>query len=320
MSNSFPATDSCAAHSIRVASKLTGLNQHVIRIGEKRYQAVAPKRTGTNRRLYSDIDLQRLILLRRVTEAGHSIGNVARLPSARLSGLLEMSPDVRTRVRVADRDDSDDVRDAMSAPVERCVEAIRKLDATDLLSSLDRSIVELGCQGFLLEVAAPLLQRLGHGWQTGEITAAHEHFATSCLRTFLATANQSNLPHPSAPGLTVTTPAGQSCEMGACLVAALATNCGWHVTFLGANLPAHDIAKAAIQNRCRAVALSIVYPGGDPNLPGELVRLREYLPKGCSILAGGRAARSYSHTLAQIGAIRMSNLASLCTWLTDALL
>ena len=43
------------------------------------------------------------------------------------------------------------------------------------------------------------------------------------------------------------------------LVGAAAANLGWHVTYLGASLPAAEIAGAARQNRARAVALSLVY-------------------------------------------------------------
>ena len=59
---------------------MTGLSPHLIRIWEKRYSAVAPERTDTNRRLYSDAEIERLNLLRLATRAGHSIGNIAKLP------------------------------------------------------------------------------------------------------------------------------------------------------------------------------------------------------------------------------------------------
>ena len=77
-----------AHHSIKTASRMTGLSAHLIRIWEKRYGAVAPKRTATNRRLYSDDEIERLNLLRLATAAGHSIGNIAKLPLARLKSLV----------------------------------------------------------------------------------------------------------------------------------------------------------------------------------------------------------------------------------------
>ena len=70
-----------AHHAIKAVARRTGLTAHVIRIWEKRYGAVKPERTGTNRRLYSDEQIERLSLLRDITRAGHSIGPMATLPT-----------------------------------------------------------------------------------------------------------------------------------------------------------------------------------------------------------------------------------------------
>ena len=75
-------------HPIRVVARRTGLTSHVIRVWEKRYGAVSPLRTPTNRRLYSDRDVERLQLLHRAILAGHSIGQIAQLPNERLRALV----------------------------------------------------------------------------------------------------------------------------------------------------------------------------------------------------------------------------------------
>ena len=46
-----------AHQAIKVVARRTGLTAHVIRIWEKRYAAVEPERTGTNRRLYSEAQI-----------------------------------------------------------------------------------------------------------------------------------------------------------------------------------------------------------------------------------------------------------------------
>jgi len=57
------------------------------------------------------------------------------------------------------------------------------------------------------------------------------------------------------------------------------------------------------------VALSIVYPTGDPVVEDELRRLRTALPKGISLVVGGAAASAYSTVLEDIGADRIDSLA-----------
>ena len=50
-------------HLIQVVNRRTGLSSDVIRVWEKRYQAVVSHRNETNRRLYSDKDIDKLTLV-----------------------------------------------------------------------------------------------------------------------------------------------------------------------------------------------------------------------------------------------------------------
>ncbi len=67
----------------------TGLTAARIRMWEKRYGAVEPKRSETRRRLYSREDLERLALMRQLSDAGHPISRIASHPVERLRELAE---------------------------------------------------------------------------------------------------------------------------------------------------------------------------------------------------------------------------------------
>ena len=47
-------------HLIQVVNRRTGINSDVIRAWERRYKAIVSQRTSTNRRLYSDSDIEKL--------------------------------------------------------------------------------------------------------------------------------------------------------------------------------------------------------------------------------------------------------------------
>jgi methylmalonyl-CoA mutase cobalamin-binding subunit len=160
----------------------------------------------------------------------------------------------------------------------------------------------------LQRLIGPLAWRLGDLWADGTLSAAHEHFASAAIRSFLAQAIKPSTLTPASPCLVAATPAGQMHELGAVLVAAAATNVGWRVVYLGASLPAAEIAGAVVQNRARALALSLVYPMDDAGLVQELLDLGRFLPAGVNILAGGRAARSYVEPLRRIGAVVSDDL------------
>jgi len=65
---------------INVAARRAGLTAHVIRAWERRYEAIVPERTSKGRRLYSEWEIQRLVLLRQAVDLGHRISEIADLP------------------------------------------------------------------------------------------------------------------------------------------------------------------------------------------------------------------------------------------------
>jgi methylmalonyl-CoA mutase cobalamin-binding domain/chain len=271
-------------------------------VWEKRYEAVKPGRTATNRRLYTDAEVERLQLLRRATEAGHSIGAIASLDDERLVDLAPSTPATETPTR--------GIPAATAAQdfIEQCIAATRKLDARAFEEALQRATIALGQHGLLEQVVAPVAQAIGDSWRDGTITAAHEHFASAAIRVFLGHASRPFALAANAPHLIVATPTGQLHELGAVMVAASATDLGWRVTYLGTSLPAAEIAGSAVQNHARAVALSIVYPGDDEHLPEELEALRRYLPSEVKIIIGGRASSAYGDAIKRIGALHSVNL------------
>jgi DNA-binding transcriptional MerR regulator/methylmalonyl-CoA mutase cobalamin-binding subunit len=300
---------SSASHPIKVVARLTGLSAHVIRIWEQRYDAVKPDRTDTNRRLYSDQQIERLKWLRAVTQAGHNIGLVAQWPTEKLrKQAAETSPLIPRTPRAAPSAPASD-----EAITDECVAAMKALDAKNFDDALKRGAMTLGTMGLLQRVVAPLTQRIGQLWIEGSITVAHEHLATSMLRAFLLNVASPFGDNKNSPRLVVATPAGQIHELGALLVAAVATHLDWQIIYLGASLPAAEIAGAARQRQARAVALSLVYPEDDSRMETELKLLREMLPADVAILAGGRAMPAYRDTIQKIGAVPTGDLSDLAT-------
>lgn len=76
-----PAVDSSNLPSFRSASvaRMAGMPVSTLRIWEQRYQAVAPVTAASGHRLYSTADVERVVLLRQLTEQGHAIGSLAGL-------------------------------------------------------------------------------------------------------------------------------------------------------------------------------------------------------------------------------------------------
>jgi methanogenic corrinoid protein MtbC1 len=258
---------------------------------------VEPRRSGTNRRVYSGADVEKLNLLQAAITSGHSIGRVATLS---LEELRSMAASTRA-------DSSPSVK---SKFVEACLSAVQSLNARQLESELARANLALGHVGLTQKVIAPLLGRIGELWRSGDLPVAHEHMASSVIRSTLGAMRESfDLPE-SAATIVVTTPTGQLHEFGALLAANAAGSEGWRVTYLGPNLPAAEIAGAAKGTGAKVVALSVIYPPNDPHLPVALKDLRRLLGSDVALIIGGRAARSYGSVMEEIGAMHIEDLST----------
>lgn len=186
--------------------------------------------------------------------------------------------------------------------MNEAISVVQALNAAGLEELLGDAAKRFGTQGLLQKVVVPLTYRIGELWESGDVTAAEEHFASSHLRTFLGNLSRPYVVDPHAPLIVTGTLLGQHHEMGAMIVGASASALGWRVANLSSSLPAVEIASAATRGSARAVAISLVYPEDDPNLPGELRMLRKLLPSPTEILVGGRAAPAYQPVITEIGA------------------
>ncbi len=300
-------------HPIQVVARRSGLTADVLRAWEKRYGVVQPTRSPGGRRLYSNGDIDRLILLREATDAGRRIGDVAGLATTELEEMVR--EDREARATAPSR------RGILAEPyppseiLDRALEAVRALDGPGLAAELRRAVVLLPPTVLVAEVIAPLMERIGEMWWAGEVSVGHEHLASAVVMRTLARMAESLEEGGDGPRIVVATPSGQRHEIGARLVAAAAAAYGWSVFYLGPDLPADDIVAAAHRIGVSAVALSIIHPADDPALGDELRRLRRRLDGSIAILAGGRAARGYRDALDEIGAELLPDIDGLRTTL-----
>jgi methanogenic corrinoid protein MtbC1 len=296
-------------HPIQVAARRSGLSPDVIRVWERRYQAVTPLRTSTNRRLYTDEDVERLFLLGQVTRAGRRIGDVARLSLQELERLA--AEDREAAARVGSGAPSGGQVAGTRKYLEACSEALRALDSSALERALSDASMDLSPPVLMERLLLPLLNEVGNGWKDGSLRVAHEHMSSALIRSFLGALNDRQRPPMGAPEVVVATPAGQRHEFGALMVSVAAATDGWKVTYLGPDLPAEDIVAAAKTRKVRAVALSLVYPADDPRLGDELRTLRDGLDEGTTLLIGGASAAAYRKEIGEAGGRYIPDLATL---------
>ena len=293
-------------HPIAVVAQRTGLTQDVLRVWERRYGAVEPKRSPNGQRVYTDADLERLRLLHAATRAGRSIGQVARLSDKVLTSIVKQDAVARA-VRVsATAEPIDD-----TGLVNTALSLAQSLKSSQLGEHLRRASVILGLPEFLSRVAAPLLRRIGDEWHAGRFTPAQEHFASSALHDIVVERMRAFAPRDGAPRILIATPAGERHAIGAALVGAGAAVEGWGVIYLGADLPAEEIVAAAIASAVSVVALSVLYVEDRERVLRELRAVRSRLPVGIPLFVGGSGALALARELSAPGIRVSGNVAEL---------
>ncbi len=323
-----------AQYPMRVVVRRTGLNPSVLRAWERRYDAVEPGRSDGGQRLYSEADVQRLTLLKELVEAGHTISQIAELEVDALRALVrreavsvDAEPDVRngrdespqqggssTGARQLGTSQAGMAGAASITPagtLERALRAVHTLNGRELESVLSRAALALTPVEVVDEVVVPLLGQIGHQWQQGQLSPASEHAASQVIRRFLGWLLDALSLQGGTPLVVISTPAGQQHEFGSLLAAVSAVSEGWEVLNLGADLPAQDIAEAALRSGARAVALSAIFPPNDGRVLGELLDLRAELDPSIDIFVGGPAARPHAERLRPAGVEFVDDLPSL---------
>jgi len=257
-------------HRIATATQIAGIPASTLRAWERRYQAVKPGRSDAGGRLYSEQDVQRLIVLKRAVDAGHAIGRIARLPDDKLAALAPNSPP------------------DPAAPLRaRFLAAIASFNPESADREISRAAALFPPHVFVRDVLAPLLREVGERWAHREIGIAQEHLASHVIRSLLVSLTRFNPPSETSRPVVLATPEGEPHEMGLLLAAFLAVGRHCRVIYLGPEVPPADLANAARRTNAAAIVLSLVTEDKEGKVAEQLQLLAALAPRGTAVWAGG---------------------------------
>lgn len=284
-----------AWYAIGAVARKTGLTVHTLRAWERRYGVVEPQRSGGGSRLYSTSDIVRLRLLRRATDAGHSIGQIAGMDVEQLRDLLRDEP-TASPPAVADEGGETEVRWV----VAEILKAVELMDGSRIHSLLMRAVVNFPAREVIEKIVIPVLQRVGDLWAEGTLCPANEHLLTISVRRVISWLTESLPVEANAPTILVTTPKGQWHDLPAQIGGSVAAMAGWRVVFLGPNLEAEDIESAVAITDARAVLLGVTIAESE-SLVEQLELLSTGLQREVKVLVGGKGMEMWRERLAEIG-------------------
>ena len=262
-------------HSIKAAAQSTGLSVETLRAWERRYAAVSPYRDTNGRRLYSTSELVRLRLLRKATEMGHPISKLADLEEESLRELL---------------DDAASDQHAQQAwmLVQQVLRGVERYRQDECYQTLEMAMVMLTPSDMVNRVLSPALQEVGDRWQSGEFSIAQERLLTSTVQSLITSLINTYRKTSAGSSMVFSTLNGERHELGLLMSAYLAASRGLRCHYMGAGLPADEIARVVEYTGSNRVAISAVAID-DPALVIELAALCQALKGRAEVWVGGAA-------------------------------
>ena len=291
-------------YRIGAVSRLTGLSADVVRVWERRYGAIRPRRSDGGSRLYSDADIARLRQLRQAVEFGHAIGQVAKLPDSDLAQLA-----VTQRMTKAFEPNAE-AQDPHLLLRENFLNAIARMDVVAADLEISRAATLYPPRVLVKNIMAPLLAEIGQRWAHQEYGIAHEHVASNLIRGLISSLFRLYPPDAMAESIVLATPQGERHEFGILLAALFAVTRGWRVVYLGTDLPATEIAHTVKLTKARVLALSLAAPT-DNDITRELRLLQQSLPMNTRVWVGGREALNHRAFIEQADWILVRDLEDL---------
>lgn len=228
-------------YNIKAISNMLGIQAGTLRAWERRYKMIAPVRNESGHRLYTDEHLKILKWLISKINQGFTISQAV--------SLMENSGVEVDAVEPRSKDILDELGDKLLTALLdfNGGQAHELINQAFNLFTIDKTVIDL---------IGPILIKVGDLWEEGRITTAHEHFASSFLRSKIEGLSNS-FPHSSfLPKAVAVCGPGERHELGLLMFTMFLRRKGFEVIFLGTSVAEHDIEAVLDQVNPKFLFLS----------------------------------------------------------------
>ena len=219
---------SMGKYSIKDLEEISGIKAHTIRVWEKRYKLIEPKRTSTNIRYYSEGDLRHLLNISILNSHGLKISVIAEMSEA----------DIRKRVMDLSIDSN-----SQEGQIDNFIFAMLELNELKFLNMLSGNIMKMGFENSVEKVLFPLIERVYYLWQTGTVLSAQKNFIHNLIRQKITVAIENEMQSTVSSGARIIMflPQHESFEIELLFYDLLARKENLEVIYLGPYVELNDL-------------------------------------------------------------------------------
>jgi methanogenic corrinoid protein MtbC1 len=261
----------------------TGIAKEVLRKWEARYGFPIPVRDESGNRLYTQRQVNRLKLIKKLLDDGMRPGHVVPLDEAALHALH-----AERRAANATAGESGNAR--------MIVSWLKSRDPALLRENLKKELQSVGLTNFVTKLMPEMNTSVGDAWERGEIAVRDEHLYSEIVQGLIREALASAINPEGRPRVLLTTPPGEGHTLGILMLEAFLSIEGAYCISLGAQSPLPEIISAAADFDVDVVALSFSVSFPKKKIPSLLKEIRLELPSGIQLWAGGGGVRTIDRT------------------------
>ena len=258
-------------YSIKDIEKLSGVKAHTLRMWEKRYDIITPRRTETNIRYYLEEDLQKILNIALLNRNGFKISKIADMASQEITSKVAEISEIDTQ---------------HEGQVDGLMLSMFELNEIKFSRILNKHIESDGMEQTMDKVIYPFLDRISSMWFTGSIKGVHESFVTHIIRRKLNVVIDQLQKDPVGSKCIIYLPEGETQELSLLYLHYVLKLRGHDVVNLGTNVPIIDVleAQAILQAKCVFTFFNDSFT--DVDLQPYLDNLSRHLPE-CKICISG---------------------------------
>lgn len=271
--------------SIGALSRATGVSVETLRTWERRYGVPEPFRTPSGHRRYTLDTVDLLRKVRAALDRGHRASVVLTCSTQDLESLLKLPHAGRAGT----------VRPTQPPPADPdhiavWLAELHRMDGAALDYAFHSSWKAQGAETFVTKLAIPFMREVGERWALGQLSVAHEHFASIRLEDFLIQRWRPLSADVRGAGIVLTTLPGDVHSLPLHLAATLLVQDDLHPWVLAPGTPANEVVRATNRLSARAVVVSVSRAIAREDADRGLSHLRSELRSSVALIAGGALA------------------------------
>ncbi|MBV9960610.1 MAG: MerR family transcriptional regulator [Parafilimonas sp.] len=149
--------------TIKDIENLSGIKAHTLRIWEKRYGIITPKRKLSKHRFYDGEDLKQILRITHLYNNGYKI-----------SAIANMKPDELSSYKTG-------ISSKQESIIKILIEATIDLDEHTLSKTFREAIAAYGLENCIVNIVFPYFEKIGLLWMNDIALPAQERFASNIL-------------------------------------------------------------------------------------------------------------------------------------------